>query len=217
MKKLLHINLKTIVLALSCVFVLTSCEDDEDEIFDLKLEKTTIEVTEGDNATVKIESGNGGYTVSSSSAATATAAVSGEAITVTGVKAGQATITLKDKAGKSASLAVTVKSAYTIPSATQFVWDGTKIELDKVNNWSTTILFDRYAVTSIADKKQYVIAWSGGLTVGDKTAATLKIAADGQQTQTVSLTKLTVVQAESNSYYVVFNKDTQKGELYFSK
>lgn len=64
-----------------------------------------------------VTGGIGDYTVSSSSDATATAALDGSSVEVTGVAAGAATVTVTDELGATDAIAVTV-SAVTIPPAT---------------------------------------------------------------------------------------------------
>jgi len=216
MKKLLHINLNTLMWILSLVLIFTSCKDDEEIIPDLTLDKSSVEVYAGENATVTIETGNGGYTVSSSSATFATAAVSGTTVTITGVAKGGAIITVKDQSGKTATVSVTVSSAIIDATTLRFKWTNT-IELGKTNGWGTTILSDRVAVTNLTDKKQFVLLWTGGYTVGEKSGAKLRIVENGQQTQEVTLTALEVQKAESNRYSIIFTDGTKNGELVFTK
>lgn len=100
-KKLIY--LLTLVFAFG--FAFTACSDDDD---DLTLEKYETEVNIGESVTLKITGGNGDYKVSSGDATIATAAVANKEITVTGVKAGETTITVTDKENKSATLKVKV-------------------------------------------------------------------------------------------------------------
>ena len=72
------------------------------------MEKSESSVDQGATVTVKITQGNGDYKVSSASETTATASVSGDVITVSGVAAGETTITVTDKDKKTATLKVTV-------------------------------------------------------------------------------------------------------------
>lgn len=75
----------------------------------LTVDKSTVNVAVGKEETVNISGGTTPYTATSSSTATATAAVSGQKVTIKGVKAGTATITVTDKNKKTASIKVTVK------------------------------------------------------------------------------------------------------------
>lgn len=212
MKKIFNL-----LLIASCVFTLASCSsDDDDTTVELKLDKTTVEVKAGESVTIAIEAGNGDYAVSSnSSAETASAEVSGSTISVKGLKEGETTLGIKDKAGKSASVKVTVKAADYVPTSAEFSWNGNKVELDKANNWGTSIFASQVAVTNLATKEQSVLSWTGGLTVGDKTGGKLEVA--GSNAATITLSSIKVVKAESNTYYITFEGDSKKGWIYFTK
>lgn len=86
----------------------TACSSDDDDPVNLSLEKSEVNVDQGATVTVKITQGNGDYKVNSASETTATASVSGDVITVSGVAAGETTITVTDKDKKTATLKVTV-------------------------------------------------------------------------------------------------------------
>lgn len=86
----------------------TACSSDDDDPVNLTLEKSESSVDQGATVTVKITQGNGDYKVSSASETTATASVSGDVITVSGVAAGETTITVTDKDKKTTTLKVTV-------------------------------------------------------------------------------------------------------------
>lgn len=200
---------------LGFVFLLSSCDEKDPELA-LTIDKTEVNMFAGEQATLQISSGNGDYNVSSSSEATATATVSGQTITITGKAKGATTVTVTDKAGKTATVSVTVKSAIIDATTPRFKWTNT-VELEVSNGWGTSILSDRIAITNLAEKKQYVLIWSGGYAVGDKTEATLRIAESGKTTEKVTLTTLEVQKAEDNLYTIVFSKDAQKGELVIVK
>lgn len=193
--------------------VLASCSDDEEVAKDLTLDKTTVELKAGATATVAIANGNGDYTLTNSSAETATAELDGTTITITGKKAGETTLTVKDKAGKSTAVKITVIPADYVPTSAEFSWNGNKIELDKANNWGITIHNNVVAVTNMTTKEQSVLSWTGGLTVGDKTNGKLEVAGGSA----ITLTSIKVVTAESNTYYVTFEGDSKKGWIYFTK
>lgn len=96
-----------VIVLLSTVITFSACSDDDD---DLTLDNTEVSVIQGETATVSIKSGNGGYEVTPADATIATATVSGNEITVTGVKSGETTLTLTDKEKKSAVIKVKVTS-----------------------------------------------------------------------------------------------------------
>lgn len=88
------------------LFVFTACSNDDDK--DLVLEKSEVTVDLGGTTTVKITKGNSGYKVTPADATVATATLEGNVITITGVKAGETTITVTDNEKKSATLKVKV-------------------------------------------------------------------------------------------------------------
>lgn len=202
MKKI--VNLLIIV---SCIVALGSCKKDDVQV-NLTLDKTTIELVVGASGTVKIATGNGGYVLTNSSASTATTTLSESTINITGVKEGDATLTVKDHTGRTISLKITVN-----PAATEFMWNDTKILLDQANSWGLTVLSNRIAVTNIVSKAQYLLSWTGDMTVGDKTGGKLQIVGSPD----ITLTSLKVVKAESTGYYLTFEGDAKKGLVYFTK
>ena len=217
MKKLLSITTISLMLLLGFVLVFSSCKDDDDKLdAELTLDKSSVEVYAGENATVTIKTGNGGYMVSSSSESVATAAVSDQSVTISGVAKGSATVTVKDQADKTATVSVTIETAIIDATTARFKWENT-IALETTNNWGTTILSDRVAVTNLSDKKQYVLSWTGGYTVGEKTGGKLRMLESGTETQEITLTNLEVQKAENNLYSLVFSDGTKNGELVFTK
>lgn len=218
MKTIFNIKALLSVILMACAtFFLASCGEDEDPIKNLTTEATTTEVTVGNTVTIKITSGNGAYTVTSSTAAVAIAAVSGETITITGVAKGSATITLTDSKEKTVTISVTVNSAVISTTTARFKWNTTTVELDKTNNWSTTLLTDRVAVSNVTDKKQYVLVWTGGFTTGAKTNASLRIVEENKTTEVITLTNLEIQASTSSLYSVVFNTAAQSGELVLTR
>lgn len=214
MKKLVNIDLKTIVMLLACVFVMAACSDDEDEIAkDLTLDKTTIEVVEDATVTVTVETGNGGYDYSATPSGKVDVSITNDVISIKGVEEGEATVTIKDGKGKTATITVSVVSKHTIPPSAQFVWDGAKTDLETTNNWGLAIYTNRIAITNIIDKEQYILSWTGDLSKGDKTDGKLQ-AVGGE---TVTLSSFEVVKSESNTYYIAFEGGSKSGNIYFTK
>lgn len=197
-------------LAVCLALLVTACSDDETTV-DLRLAAATAETFVGETVTVDITSGNNGYTVTVSPDAIATATVSGQTITITGKAKGTATVTVVDEAGRTATIDIVVKPPVA-GNTPRFKWTNT-IELDKANNWSTAILSGRMAVTNITERKQYILSWTGGFTVGEKTNAMLRVVERGRTTQEIALTSLELQRADDTSYALVFNKDAQSGEL----
>ncbi|MGV8136020.1 MAG: hypothetical protein AB2L20_12460 [Mangrovibacterium sp.] len=208
---------KIAVWILGLALVLGACKKDEDEV-DLRLDKSTLEVyTDGIAGTVKIESGNGGYVAKSSADQIATASVSGQTVTITGKTKGEATITITDSAGKTAAVKVNVKQVIIDTVIPRFKWGNTVIELEKTNSWGYAVLADCVAVTNLAEKKQYILSWKGGYSVGEKTEAKLRTIEKDKESIEIVLTSMEIQQAESTRYSIVFDKNEEKGELVFTK
>lgn len=206
----------TFALILGFITLFTACKKDA-PIIDLTLEASTLELYVGDqNRTIAITSGNGDYSVSSSAEAIAKPTVSGNTVSIEGVSKGTATITVKDGSGRTATIAVTVNNAIVDATTARFKWDNTHL-LDAVGGYSTTVLANAVAVSSLTEKKQFVVSWTGGYTVGDKTAAKLRILERGKEPQEVTLTVLEVQKAENNMYSIAFGTADKTGELVFTK
>ncbi len=75
----------------------------------LNFDKTSVSAAVGKTAEVTISNGTAPYTVTSSDEKVCTATISDKKITITAVKAGTATVTVKDSKGLTGSISVTVK------------------------------------------------------------------------------------------------------------
>lgn len=212
MKKIFNI-----LLTAGLIVALASCEK-EDTVFDLKLDPAgNVEVFTGESKTVKIESGNGGYEISSiTPEGFAEASVSETTVTVSGKEKGETTVTVKDAKGKTASFKVTVKPAIIDATTPRFKW-GNTVELDKTNGWGVSVLSGSVAVTNLTDKKQYILSWTGGYTAGEKSGAKLLTVESGKQTQETPLTLFEIQKADGNPYSIIFGDASQKGELVVTK
>lgn len=193
----------------------TACKD-EDKIQDLLLSKTSVTVEEGDNVVLYIESGNGGYVVSSSQESIVTAGIVENSIVITGLTQGAAIVTIKDGANKSCPIEVTVISYAQGDNTPRFKWDD-YIGLEQVNNWSLTVSENQIGVTNVFERKQYIVAWNGNLSDGIKSEPSLRIVELDKETQVISLTKLAVINEENNCCFITFQDDSRRGELVFTK
>lgn len=72
-------------------------------------DKDQVSVSVGQESTVTIKDGNAPYAVTSKDAATATATVKDNTVTIKGVKAGTTQVVITDKDSKTATVSVTVK------------------------------------------------------------------------------------------------------------
>lgn len=80
-----------------------------DAISGLNFDKTSASISVGKTADVTVSNGTAPYTVASSDEKVCTATISDKKITIKAVKAGTATITVKDSKGLTGSISVTVK------------------------------------------------------------------------------------------------------------
>ncbi len=113
-------TLAALVASAASLTLFSSCQKDDNgtsgssdggkkgETVALTLASSSVDVKQGETATVEITSGNGGYTAVSADAATATASIEGNTITVSGVAAGSTIITIRDAAKQAKPLQVKV-------------------------------------------------------------------------------------------------------------
>ena len=88
MKQFINIYIISFVLILSQLSLFSSCKD-EDTVAELKLDRTAIQIKEGSEGILKIESGSGGYQFSFSEEGYATAKYRENLIYIQGVKYGK--------------------------------------------------------------------------------------------------------------------------------
>jgi formylglycine-generating enzyme required for sulfatase activity len=105
----------------------------------LQLSESSIDITEGDNATVQITSGSGSYSVTSSNENVATAAIDGSLVTITAVGEGTATITVTDtQSGETAIIRVTVSPvAPPMPTSPSPSEDADNVATRGTFSWTT--------------------------------------------------------------------------------
>lgn len=97
-----------------------------------------------------------------------------------------------------------------------FIWDIT-VELEQPNNWCVTVFTEKVAITNIAEGKQYLLTWKGGLTTGQKTDAILKTIVRNEQTKITELDILEVKDSDNGIYELFFRGGGRKGEIVFTK
>lgn len=218
MKKLIN-NIFGIGLIL---LLLASCMKNEfvKPIVDLELVANQVHLNinsvELASATVNIRYGNGGYAVESSDETVAVVSNAGVAITITAIREGTATVTVRDAQGKTATIDVT--ASVSVPTTPTFIWNGQMVEFDKPGGYGITILSDKVALTDIINgQTQYILSWSGGFSEGEKTNSTLAIIRAGAEPEINELAVLKVLKSEPSNNYIVFGDGTSGGELYFSR
>lgn len=96
---------------LAVVIIFSSCGDDDDDNKGLRFNPGKAEVEVGKAATVIVSAGTKPYTAATSDSKIATAKVSADTVSITGVAKGTAIITVTDKNKIVGTLSVTVKEA----------------------------------------------------------------------------------------------------------
>lgn len=217
MKQFVNTYIISFVLILAQLSFFSSCKDEE-TVADLKLDRTAIQIKEGSEGILKIESGSGGYQFSFSEEGYATAKYRGDLIYIQGVKYGKVVLTVTDLEGHSVSLDVVVVSSVLSTDNQRFVW-GNMIELDKANNWSLFVDANSVSITNVLEGKQYVLSCDGDLSVGVKENATLEILSSktDAEPEIVQLAGMEVLQIKDGLCSIVFSTAEQTGEIVFRK
>ena len=193
MKQFINIYIISFVLILSQLSLFSSCKD-EDTVAELKLDRTAIQIKEGSEGILKIESGSGGYQFSFSEEGYATAKYRENLIYIQGVKYGKVVLNVTDL-------------------------EGNMIELNKANNWSLFTDVNSVAITNVMEGRQYVLSCDGDLSVGVKSNATLEILSSktGAEPEIVQLAGMEVLQIKDGLCSIVFSTADRMGELVFQK
>ncbi len=199
---------------------MSSCEKEDKG---LSFDKNKVEIIISKTDKVNVSGGVAPYTVVSSDATIATAAISGKEITLSGIKKGNVSIVVTDKAGKKGNLSVSIiEDPYTAMKAdpkTRFVWNSnSKIEGTDKGTYKFSQGTDgkvEFSWKSEDAKSTITLSFpstAGSITEGVKTNAKLTI--DGKDTQ---VTSLTVVQVKSvtvgdkNTVWIAFKADKKDG------
>lgn len=148
-------------IALCTIGLLSACDEDIPSYANLTVdtESLTINLDETTEGRFSIIEGNGGYKVTSTNTAVATASVAGNEVIVTGLEYGTATLTLTDWARKSAIVKVIVDQEQDLVAKTS----------------STTMFFGEL-------KTLEIYTGNGGysITSSDESVATAQISEDGK-------------------------------------
>ena len=179
--------ISSVVMAALCLgsFVFTSCDKNDNKTPDpLTFSVTKAEVEVSKTVEVTVKNGTQPFTVKSSDEKIATVAVDKEKITVTGVAAGTATISVTDNNKALGSFTVEVKAA------------AEKLEFDKAE------------VTVGVEKEEVVTVKSG------TAPYTVKVSDEAVATATVSESAITVKGVKAGTATVtVTDKDGKTGEI----
>jgi hypothetical protein len=203
-----NMNKKNILIYAFLALILASCKPDEEVAFDLTLNQTELAISEGENSTITITSGNGSYVLASSNEDVATATISGNSITITSKSHGTTTITITDGADKRAMIRVTVTSGAIRDTALRFEWDGQKIVLDQLHDWSIVQNHQgvgNIGIVNLAQKKSLRTSGISNYSVGVKSNVRLHIVENGGAEQTISLDRFEIVENKDGIFTAVGN------------
>jgi hypothetical protein len=203
-----NMNKKNILIYTLLALIFASCAKDDEITFDLTLNQTELAISEGENGTITITSGNGSYVLASSNEEVATATISGNTITITPKSHGATTITITDGADKRATIRVTVTSGALRDTALRFEWDGQKVVLDQLHDWSIVQNHQgmgNIGVVNLAQKKSLRTSGVSNYSVGVKSNVRLHIVENGGAEQVVSLDKFEIVENKDGIFTAVGN------------
>lgn len=215
MKQLINSYILCFILIL-LQFGVSSCKDD-DTIDGLKLDRTVIQIKEGSEGILKVESGSGGYQFSFSEEGYASAKFRENLIYIKGEKYGKVKMNVTDLEGHVVTLDIIIVSKVLKTDTQRFVWKD-MIELNKANNWVMTLETSSIAITSLVEGKQFVLSWDGNLSVGIKENAKLFILTnkEKEEEQELILAGMEILQIKDGLCSIVFSTNERTGELVFS-
>lgn len=181
--------------AVCCVFVLagvTACEDDDD-INELVLAGSELQLHEGEMGEVEITSGNGKYVIDVAQPTVAEATVKDGRIMVKALKYGFTTLTVSDRAGESASFDLSVLGYYDIELEGHEVEDFQNGRVMTVNivegNGEYTIKSaDESIATAVVEKDSVIV-----ITTGNPGETVVTLMDKGGKQDTVHVTSIEIV------------------------
>ena len=179
MKPVNFLKFTTSIVCAVLAIALASCSDDDDKNSVIKFNPPTVSVMVGN--TQNVAGGQGAYTAKSSDEKIATVTVDKTTITVKGVKAGKATILVKDSKNVMGSLRVTVIDGIIVDKVKTSVAVG-KEEMITISGGTTPYTAksqdNKIAMASIKDAKLTIKGVKVGnttITITDKNKKTAKV------------------------------------------
>ena len=114
--------MKKILIIFTFAIILVACKKDPSP---LMVDQTSLpSLVEGETKEIRITSGNGGYSVNSSTPAVASASIVGDKIVISALSYGETIITIRDKDADPLTLRVEVLPSLFNDSSPRFEWKG---------------------------------------------------------------------------------------------
>lgn len=162
---------------------------------------TSLSLSTGGNQAVTITGGNGAYTLSNSNTGVASTVLSGTTLTVTGVAAGNATITVCDTTNLCGTLSVTVSSSST--TGTGLTFNPSSISIALGNNQASTVSGGNgsYQINKISSTNVISAGQNGSsiTVVGMGTGSATVTVCDTSNTNTCGTLSVTVTATSASS------------------
>lgn len=215
MKQFINTHILCLLLILLQLSFFSSCKD-EDAVDGLRLDRAAIQIKEGSEGILKVESGSGGYQFSFSTEGYASAKYRENLIYIKGEKYGKVTMTVTDLEGHVATLEVVIVSKVLNTDTQRFVWSD-MVELNKTNDWAMMVEKNNIAITNLMEGKQFVLSWDGDLSVGVKENAILEVLSnpDKGESEEITLAGMEILQIKDGLCSIVFSTKDKVGELVF--
>lgn len=125
-------KLANIVVMVCLITGFISCKEDNIPASDLTLDETTLELKKDESTVLTIEEGNGGYKVDMSDPKIARAVLSGNTVTIFGVRVGSTTIRLFD--GRNQSVVINVRVSHNVDVENMISFDAADTDGPKEGN-----------------------------------------------------------------------------------
>lgn len=100
-------------------------------------------------------------------------------------------------------------------SPVEMIWDGLTINQNESPQWCVSRSNSWVAMTNVSEKSQYYLSWDGGLSVGEKSNASLRISANGSKPVEYELSTFVITYDGVNYTYSFSSADGASGSFTF--
>ena len=201
--------------ALATLIFTTACKDEAVDT-ELNVKRSLeLDIPVGDSTQVTITSGNGDYVIASTATGIVETRLEENTVWMKALKTGRTFLWITDSKGKSFYVRVTVVSLTASDRTPAFTYDGESLGIGEPCI-ALSVSEGRIAVTDVNAKTQYLLAWNGDLSSGNKTDGVMRIVKAGQPVASYALTTLNL-QAGGDYNIVSFTANGKDGTAVFTK